>query len=446
MRRSLFFIVLLIFVLACSAPLQENDVQPDLYDPEADVLLYLKAQDADTEKQALERLREQKTSHATVRTILKKVPSGVAVTEGLQPNLELKMGEKKRSYALYVPKNLEPGKSYPLAVVLHGMGGSGETTLPAWVERLQDEFIIACPTYPMGAWWSRPAEDFIRALVENLKSDLPVDPNRIILAGLSNGAIGAYLTGMFHPDLFAGVAPIAGAVTERYMHFLVNLNNTPVYMIQGKFDPIFPVQYSRRIWKILSDMKYPVEYQEHDEKGFAHGGHFLPTSEVAGLYEWMKTQKRRVNPRVIRMTREENHMSQIQWVKLTRGTNLAALQLPGPEAEKMNVHDGKIATLFAVYEGDNYFNIMGQNLEKYEVYLSEEMIDFEKPVRVSTQKIETIEGKLVPGEKFVNFHKKVERDLEVLLSSYKQRRDPYLLYDAKISVALEKDVILASRP
>lgn len=446
MRRIFYSIALLTFVLACAAPLQENAVQPDLYDPEVDVLLYLNAQNGDAEKQALERLQEQKISNPTVKAILKKIPRGEAGAKGLQLNLDLKIGEKNRSYALYVPENMEPGKSYPLVVILHGMGGSGEATLNAWVERLQGEFIIACPTYPMGAWWSRPAEDFILELVEKLKSDFPVDANRVFLAGLSNGAIGAYLTGMFHPDLFAGVAPIAGAVTERYMHFLVNLNNTPVYMIQGKFDPIFPIQYSRRIWKILSDMKYPVEYKEHEEKGFAHGGHFLPTSEVAGLYEWMKTQKRRVNPRVIRMTREENHMDQIQWVKLTRGANLAALQLPGPEAEKMNMHDGKIATLFAVYEGDNYFNIMGQNLEEYEVYLSEDMVDFEKPVRVSTQKIETVKGKLVPGEKFVNFHKKVEKDLKVLLSGYKKRRDLFLLYDAKITVTLEKDVVLASKP
>ena len=143
------------------------------------------------------------------------------------------------------------------------MGGSGDNTVAKWAERLNKEFIVLCPSYPMGAWWARPAEDMVLALIDHIRSLYNVDDNRVFLAGLSNGAIGVYTIGMFYPDRFAGLIPIAGSITPRFMNFLVNLRNTPIYMIQGAHDPIFPIQLSRRTNQILSDIRYPVVYREH---------------------------------------------------------------------------------------------------------------------------------------------------------------------------------------
>ena len=91
------------------------------------------------------------------------------------------------------------------------------------------------------------------------------------------------MTGMFYPDYFAGILTIAGSITERYMHFLVNLVNTPIYIIQGVHDPIFPIDTTRRVHQILTDLKSPIVYREHREKGTAHGGHYLPESEIPAM-------------------------------------------------------------------------------------------------------------------------------------------------------------------
>jgi predicted esterase len=115
------------------------------------------------------------------------------------------------------------------------------------------------------------------------------------------------------------VVPIAGAITPRYMHFLINLKNTPVYMIQGVHDPIFPIKLSRRVNKILQDMKYSAVYKEHQKTGLAHGGHFLPEEEVPSLVQWLKEQRRPLNPQVVRMTREANHLAHIHWLKAIKG-------------------------------------------------------------------------------------------------------------------------------
>jgi predicted esterase len=442
MNKKLLLVIILIWASACeTAPGQRPD---PTYDPATDVRSFLATQNPDEERRILEKLDAQSVDNEIIKTILRALPKE---TSGPTPDLELSVEGKKYDYALYVPEaNTETKSGLPLIVVLHGMGGNGAATLQAWKERLGDEFIIACPSYPMGAWWSLRAETLVLQLIRHLQSRYAVDGNRVFLAGLSNGAIGAYMIGMNYPDRFAGIVPIAGAITERYMHFLVNLRNTPVYMIQGALDPVFPIQYTRRIYKILGDMKYPVVYREHQEQGAAHGGHFLPASEMPELIKWMRKQKRELHPAVLRMTREANHLNRIGWARLARGKNLAALQLPGPENESINVKEGNIATLFATNAGKNSIDVMGQNIVDYEIYLSADSVDFATPIRITTQDIVIDQNRLIPGEKRISFFAKVAKSREVLLREYKADRDPHLLFDAKIAVTGGENLEIASLP
>ena len=408
------------------------------YNARLDVELFLSTHSVEVEARVLDRLELNNISHEDIKAVLRDKHKDHAEPTGLHLNMDIEYKGKKYPYSIFVPETGET--AYPMIVILHGSGGSGEATIEPWIKRLHNEFIIVCPSYHMGAWWTITAEELILELTRKTRAQYPVDYNRVFLAGLSNGAVGAYMAGMFHPDYFAGIVPIAGAVTERYMHFLVNLNNTPIYMIQGRDDPFFPIEYSRRIHQILSDMKYPVVYREHAETGMAHGGHFLPESEVPALYDWLKIQKRKINSPVVRMTREANRLDRIQWARVAKGHKLAALQIPGPGEESVNVHDGKIASLFATHKERNEFEIVGQNLLEYELYLNTEMLDFDNPVRVVSQKLFTKGEKLVSGDKEVSFFEKIKRDRSVLLQEYKIRRDPHMLYDAKIKVSMENEI------
>lgn len=438
--RLFWVLTIFLFAFSCAGGTGKS-VNLAPYNTKSDVDLFLSTRSHEIEAQVLDRLRVNNVSHDDLKSILREYSKNRMGPTGLFLNLELENG--RHPYSLYVPDQLQPDKSYPMIVILHGLGGSGDTTIESWVKRLGSEFIIVCPSYPMGAWWTMAAENMVLGLIRSVEAQYPVDYNRVFLAGMSNGAIGAYMIGMFYPDYFAGIVPIAGAITERYMHFLVNLNNTPIYMIQGKNDPIFPIQFSRRINKILSDMKYPVTYREHEESGTAHGGHFLPDGEIPALRDWLLAQKRRVDPSVLRMTREENHMGRIQWARLSKGHKLSALQIPGPGEESVNMHDGKIASLFATRKDMNEFEIVGQNLLEYELYLNSDMLNFDEPVRVYTQKLYNKNNVLKAGEKEMGFYDKIKKDRAVLLREYKARRDPWLLYDAKITIQAENETEIA---
>lgn len=439
--KNLILLILLLGISSCF-PMSGGNFPyefptPDI-DVPAEVDLFLATNDPKVETEVLSRLKRSNVPHERIKSIIRgRTPRPIPQT-GLRQDLEIDINQRTYPYALYVPESATPGDSYPLIVILHGMGGTGANAIAAWVNRLNEDFIILCPSYPMGAWWAKPAEELVLQLIQEVQADHPVDPNSVFLAGLSNGAIGAYMIGMFYPDLFAGVVPIAGGVSPRYMHFLVNLKNTPIYIIQGVYDPVFSIQLTRRIHKILTDMKYPVVYREHEEKGTAHGGHFLPEAEVPPLVKWMKKQTRNPYPAVVRMTREANHLGRINWVRLGKGVQLAALQLPGPEKEPVNVRDGKIATLFAIQKGRNEFDVMGKNLLEFELFFNADMVDFDAPVRVFTQKLKDEKGRIVTDEKQERFNDILVKDLEVLLRDFKKNRDPSMLFDSQITLSLEK--------
>ncbi|HKI48025.1 MAG TPA: PHB depolymerase family esterase [Desulfobacteria bacterium] len=446
MRNLISVFIILLLGSACTGPSSTVNT-PLAYDPGPDIERFLDTADPAEETKILARLKESKVSNDSIKAYLRKNAIGSHELSGLFLGVPVKHMGKELTYSLYVPESAQEGLPLPMIVILHGMGGSGDTTLQSWRKRLNDEFIILCPSYPMGAWWTLSAEELVLQLMRETKMRVPVDPNRIFLAGLSNGALGAYMIGSFYPDYFAAIIPIAGAISEpHYLHFLINLTNTPLYSIQGKYDPIFPVRFSHRINKILSDMKYPLTYREHTEKGAAHGGHFLPESEVPALLEWLREQRREPYSTTIRMVREGNHLDRIQWARVTRGLNMAALQIPGPLPESMNVKDGKATTLIAVHKKPNLFEITGKNLLEMELYLDADRVDFDQPVMVTFQEMKELEGKVIIEQKLVKYHGKVARDTALLLREFKMRRDPEQLYDAKITVVLEKGSQFAMKP
>ncbi len=446
MQTRWLMIIGLVFLAACSTTTSTPpETAQDGSAIQEKIDRYLSTTNPGVEAEIVADLKDNGVSTAKLRELIRKRPKSNSGKSGTFINQPVLAGGKKYSFALYAPPMVK-GKTYPLVIILHGAGGNGKSTLTRWVKRLGDDFIIACPSYPMGAWWSFRAEAMVLNLIQHLRANYPIDANQILLAGLSNGAVGAYMLGMFYPDYFAGVVPIAGTISERYMHFLVNMVNTPLYSIQGEHDPIFPIKFSKRIRKILTTMKYPAVFREHDQKISAHGGHFLPESEIPAMVTWMKNQKRKANPKVVRLVRESNHMGPVQWARISKGLKLAALQLPGPEKEPIKVQDGKIATLIGIKTGDNQFEIQGKNLLEHELLLNSDLVDFSKPIKVTFVEIKQEGNKLVTIPKGVSFEGKVKPDINTLLQSYKSRRDPDLLHEAIVTISVEEKVQIAAIP
>jgi len=120
-----------------------------------------------------------------------------------------------------------------VVVFLHGFAGS--FTLPCWVvsrAAAAAGFATVCPsTRWVGDWWSPEGESILRETVHALRHR---GVRRIVLAGLSNGAIGASLLAPRLRGSFDGVILISGASGE------AEPPGVPVLVLQGERDAQIP--------------------------------------------------------------------------------------------------------------------------------------------------------------------------------------------------------------
>jgi predicted esterase len=122
---------------------------------------------------------------------------------------------------VFKPDSLEEGKKYPLVVALHGYGRNPARALEHWEEAAQKVGAIAVA--PQGTQqmsssafhWGELSESVpvVVAAVEKAVKEMPVDPDKVILTGFSQGGSLAYEAALSHPELFRGLIPVAGRYT-----------------------------------------------------------------------------------------------------------------------------------------------------------------------------------------------------------------------------------------
>ena len=122
---------------------------------------------------------------------------------------------------IFKPDSLEEGGKYPLIVALHGYGRNPARALDNWKEAA--EKIGAIVIAPQGTQqmsssafhWGELSDSVpvVVAAVEKAVQELPVDPDKVILTGFSQGGSLAYEAALSHPELFSGLIPVASRYT-----------------------------------------------------------------------------------------------------------------------------------------------------------------------------------------------------------------------------------------
>jgi polyhydroxybutyrate depolymerase len=177
----------------------------------------------------------------------------------------------------------------PLVIFLHGAGGSArqamqQTGLAGLAERAG--FIAVFPeglAAPQGqenagiqtwnAWMccgyarDQKSDDvgYLAALISRLKTDYPVDPRRIHLAGFSNGAMLASRFALERPGVVAAIASVAGYLP---CELALPKEPLPVLVIHGNRDRVArfgPAQDQPRTGRLCEDFpaKAQVDFWVH---------------------------------------------------------------------------------------------------------------------------------------------------------------------------------------
>jgi predicted peptidase len=175
-------------------------------------------------------------------------------------------GEHGMPYVVYVPRAYDPARRWPLILFLHGSGECGTDGSRPLAQGLPRElvwnpdrwpFVVLIPQKPtQDAEWERYDLAIMTMLAET-RRELNVDPDRIILTGLSQGGHGAWVLGARHAELWAAVVPVcgyaaarsapAGAFTGSAGELARGLVHTPVWAFHGEADDVVPVAETRAL-------------------------------------------------------------------------------------------------------------------------------------------------------------------------------------------------------
>ncbi|HSE57934.1 MAG TPA: hypothetical protein VLA99_04455 [Nitrospiraceae bacterium] len=395
---------------------------------------YLDTPDAERADRLLSTiLADPRYSPVVVRDrIRRQLEYGPAAT-GVQPNQPLSVGGRSYSFALSVPENYLPSRDYGLVICLHGAGFTGEAYLDRWKPRLGDDYILACPTYGRGAWWNRSAEELVLATMRAVWSRYRIDRNRVFLTGMSNGGIGAWIIGMHHADLFAGLAPMASGIDDVLYPFLSNLRATPVYMIHGSQDEVMPVRLSRELAAELTKLGYDFVYREHDQTHPMAGGHFFPREELPALVEWMNRQRRTVLPPRLSLTRDASHLDAFAWARIDATDRIAMFSENLFDGTDRFITDRVYAKLDAQIVEGNRIEVRTDHVLRYSLFLNDELIDLSQPVVVITNGTESFRGLLTPS-------------VETMLRQARRRSDPARTFSVQVTITITSAAGPADRP
>jgi enterochelin esterase-like enzyme len=258
----------------------------------------------------------------------------------------------RQGYGVYLPKNYDPARAYPVMLVLHGGSANGNLFLGVvlgnnmnWKEydkHLWDEFtprytpdwIVVAPDGFGQVMWRFMGEQDVLDVLADVQKHYHVDADRVVLAGLSNGGVGAYSMGMRHASRFSAVLAIAGAPSWRKyagdkmdplqgealdpmsaMALAENAINTDFHFYHGHSDPgpmrpAFVEEFSKHIATL------GVPYRE---KWF-DAGHDLLYLVVRGgrIFSELESVVRNPHPKEVRLVTGDYRANRQHWVTVTR--------------------------------------------------------------------------------------------------------------------------------
>ncbi len=176
-------------------------------------------------------------------------------------------------YRWSTPATIEPGKSYPLVLFLHGSGERGDDNSAQLKHGVipiiegakisgNDCFLIA-PQCPADRWWTavdratmrlnaadkpNPLLDAVLALVDVTMKTHPVDPARFHVTGISMGGFATWELLVRAPGKIASAIPICGGGDPS---LAASFKDVPIWAFHGEDDTAVPVKCTREMIEAL---------------------------------------------------------------------------------------------------------------------------------------------------------------------------------------------------
>jgi predicted esterase len=399
---------------------------------------YLRTDDPENRKAILQAHKAQSQKDAAsldeLIQIIRQLPPIEA--EAKLPEKTTERKPDSGSYLLRLPPGYRHSRPHPVLIVLHNSGeDSPGDMIERWAEpAAQHGYILVAPQWHGGGLgsdysYSEREHGVVLGALRDLKRHFNVDEDRVFLFGMGEGGAMAFDVGLGHPDLFAGVLPMAAG--PRY-HAAVGWRNgqyLPFYVVHGTHGPNgADVRKQFESWVQRGFPMLWVDYKGRGVEWFS--------GELPNMFDWMRGQ-RRVFPMRQLGTDGQGGMFGNEFCTLRACDNhFYWLSADDIFPNFLNRGDGwkpprQPATLHARIEReDNWIFVRTSGVKRATLWLGrngkgKDMIDFDKQVKLTFN---------LSIPRMVT----VKPSIDVLLEDLYQRGDRQQLFFAKIELPLAR--------
>lgn len=251
-------------------------------------------------------------------------------------------------FAVYVPPDFTPKRTYPLIVALHGMNGHPMQML-MWLFGHDDpdhdgnwedrhprrdletlEAIVVAPDGHFNSMYRDLGEDDVMRVVDWAVASYPIDPARVTITGPSMGGIGSAACALHHPGRFAAAEPlcgyhsffIRGDVGGRTLHpwerFLAETRSNVFWAENGQYLPLYIVHGTKDLPEensgVLIDRYTELKYQvEHEHPDLGHNVWQTTYEDLKGA-KWLLGHRRPLHPWSVRFKTPRTRWGDDAWV------------------------------------------------------------------------------------------------------------------------------------
>ena len=353
-------------------------------------------------------------------------------------SLEIRTGDKTMPF-VFLDKQTQGDEKRPLFIALHGGGSAGgaATTPHGWAvntSEWQAQIHLAARLYPSnslyfvprmaddndGRWYYDYCQDAYTDVIRQAILFHHVDPNRIYLIGISEGAYTAYRLGSFMADRWAGAGSMAGGEPLENAP-PENMRNLAFRADIGERDTMFDrVGLNRRFGDELTRLQaadpagYHFEINVQADRG--HGINYQPCP--AWLYQFERNPwPTRVTWKVIQV--HQRYQKQFYWLALDQPPATFPLLLDAQADRQTN-----IISLTAHTPGGTEQPPSKTKLPAMRVYLNDQLVDLDLPVTILCNQRQV-------------FHGKVPRRVPTMMRSLAERGDPSFTFPAEVVINAE---------
>jgi predicted peptidase len=168
-------------------------------------------------------------------------------------------------YAIAIPDGYDGSREVPLVLALHfGWGEAlppnyGAVFLEILVEPALRELgaIIVAPNCPARSWVDDHSEAAVLALLDHVRGEYRIDPDRLVVTGFSLGGMGTWYFASRHAEMFSAAIPMAsvpmiaissepGSAVQRFteagsVEWPPAMLRLPTYVIHSRDDELISI-------------------------------------------------------------------------------------------------------------------------------------------------------------------------------------------------------------